>query len=213
MQSPLKLDFVVACHLFMALGTAFRSPPQVLPNQKGSSIDAVAKGGYTIQDCEGKPDLILIGTGSEVQLCIESAAALAKEGKKVRVVSMPCTEFFDEQPKEYQDSSQVSLVLLYGFFFENIMLNPFVLFRRTPDGFLIPNSIVYFKFPVKPVSVLIPGVPAVSVEAGVTAGWQKYSHAQVGIAQAMVHFLCLLHSPVISIIQNVTHIFKSQFDT
>lgn len=106
---------------------------QVLPNQPGSSIDAVAKGAYTLQDCEGKPDIILIGTGSEVQLCIDSAAVLSKEGKKVRVVSMPCWEFFEEQTKEYKDS------------------------------------------------VMIPGVPKVSVEAGSTFGWCKYSNAQVGI--------------------------------
>jgi len=75
---------------------------QVLPNQAGSSIDSVALGAYTIQDCDGKPDVILVGTGSEVQLCIDSAAAM--EGKNVRVVSMPCWEFFEDQTQEYKDS-------------------------------------------------------------------------------------------------------------
>jgi transketolase len=75
---------------------------QVLPNQAGSSIDRVALGAYTIQDCDGKPDVILVGTGSEVQLCIDSAAAM--EGKNVRVVSMPCWEFFEDQTQEYKDS-------------------------------------------------------------------------------------------------------------
>ncbi|MGA0200773.1 MAG: transketolase-like TK C-terminal-containing protein, partial [Prochlorotrichaceae cyanobacterium] len=74
---------------------------QNLPNLAGSSIDAVAKGAYVVQDCEGTPDLILIGTGSEVSLCIEAANAL---GGKVRVVSMPCWELFDEQDPAYQES-------------------------------------------------------------------------------------------------------------
>ncbi|MFZ9739012.1 MAG: transketolase [Prochlorotrichaceae cyanobacterium] len=74
---------------------------QNLPNLAGSSIDAVAKGAYVVQDCEGTPDLILIGTGSEVPLCIEAANAL---GGNVRVVSMPCWELFDEQDPAYQES-------------------------------------------------------------------------------------------------------------
>jgi transketolase len=75
---------------------------QNLPNLPGSSIDAVAKGAYVVQDCDGTPDLILIGTGSEVPLCIEAANALT--GTKVRVVSMPCWELFDEQDAAYQES-------------------------------------------------------------------------------------------------------------
>lgn len=77
---------------------------QNLPNLPGSSIDAVAKGAYVVQDCTGTPDLILIGTGSEVPLCIQAADQLAGEGKQVRVVSMPCWELFDEQDAAYQES-------------------------------------------------------------------------------------------------------------
>jgi transketolase len=75
---------------------------QNLPNLPGSSIDAVAKGAYVVQDCEGTPDLILIGTGSEVPLCIKAAAELS--GTNVRVVSMPCWELFDEQDAAYKES-------------------------------------------------------------------------------------------------------------
>ncbi|WP_372430416.1 transketolase, partial [Vibrio alginolyticus] len=57
----------------------------------------IAKGAYILKDCEGKPELILIATGSEVELAVEAAAQLTAEGKKVRVVSMPSTDAFDKQ--------------------------------------------------------------------------------------------------------------------
>ncbi len=77
---------------------------QGLPNLDGSSIDAVAKGAYVLSDSDGTPDLILIGTGSEVKLCVEAADKLRAEGKKVRVVSMPSWELFDAQDAAYQES-------------------------------------------------------------------------------------------------------------
>lgn len=77
---------------------------QGLPQLEGSSIDAVAKGAYILSDSEGTPDIILIGTGSEVKLCVEAAAALRGEGTKVRVVSMPSWELFDAQDKAYRES-------------------------------------------------------------------------------------------------------------
>ncbi len=77
---------------------------QNLPQLQGSSIDAVAKGAYVLSDSESTPDLILIGTGSEVPLCVEAAAQLRAEGVKVRVVSMPSWELFDAQDAAYQES-------------------------------------------------------------------------------------------------------------
>jgi transketolase len=75
---------------------------QNLPNLAKSSIEGVSKGAYVVHDCDGTPDLILIGTGSEVNLCIQAAAKLAD--KKVRVVSMPCWELFEEQDAAYKES-------------------------------------------------------------------------------------------------------------
>ncbi|MEL6157932.1 MAG: transketolase [Cyanobacteria bacterium J06554_11] len=77
---------------------------QNLPNLGGSSIDAVAKGAYVMSDSEGTPDLIMIGTGSEVSLCEQAAEKLRGEGKKVRVVSMPCWKLYEEQSDEYKES-------------------------------------------------------------------------------------------------------------
>ena len=64
----------------------------------------IAKGGYVLKDCEGTPELILIGTGSEVQLAVEAAEKLTEQGKAVRVVSMPSTDVFDRQSAEYRES-------------------------------------------------------------------------------------------------------------
>jgi len=77
-------------------------------------------------DSEGKPDLIIIATGSEVHLALKGKEELEKEGIKVRVVSMPSWELFEEQTEEYKNS------------------------------------------------VLIPDIPKLAIEAGVTTGWQKY---------------------------------------
>lgn len=111
--------------------TVFAMSRQGLPVLEGTALEKVAQGGYVLQDCDGTPDLIMIGTGSEVHLCVNAKEALT--GSKIRVVSLPCWEIFDAQSDEYK------------------------------------------------ASVLPAGVPVLSVEAGCTLGWAKYSHAQVGV--------------------------------
>ena len=76
---------------------------QGMANQANSSIDKVALGGYVLEDCDVSPELILIGTGTELDLCVQAAKELTAEGKKVRVVSMPCVELFDEQSNAYKE--------------------------------------------------------------------------------------------------------------
>ncbi|MBQ9274362.1 MAG: transketolase [Succinivibrio sp.] len=66
-------------------------------------VKDILKGGYILKDCEGTPDIILLASGSEVALCYHAAEKLAQEGKKVRVVSMPCVEAFDRQDAAYQE--------------------------------------------------------------------------------------------------------------
>ena len=122
---------------------------QGMPNMDTSSADAVAKGAYTCHGADvASPDAILIGTGSELMLAVEAAKILEGEGKKVRVVSFPCWELFDEQPQSYKDS------------------------------------------------VLIPGVPKVSVEAGSTQGWHKYL-AGNGIAIGVDEFGASAPAPIL----------------
>jgi transketolase len=69
---------------------------------KYASAEGVAKGAYILADSGGTPDVILMGTGSEVQLCIGAYEKLVAEGVKARVVSMPCFELFEQQPAEYK---------------------------------------------------------------------------------------------------------------
>ncbi|BCL71286.1 transketolase 2 [Vibrio nigripulchritudo] len=69
-----------------------------------AQVADIAKGGYILKDSDGKPELILIATGSEVELTVEAAAKLTEAGKKVRVVSMPSTDAFDKQDAAYRES-------------------------------------------------------------------------------------------------------------
>jgi len=66
--------------------------------------DNLKYGAYVIKDCEGTPDILLIATGSEVQISLEAADTLAGTGVKVRVVSMPSHKLFDAQKQAYKDS-------------------------------------------------------------------------------------------------------------
>jgi len=90
-----------------------RPTAMVLSRQAASTLDrtrfasaaGVAKGGYVLADApSGKLDVILIGTGTEVQLCMEAFEKLKAEGINARVVSMPCTQLFDEQDAAYKES-------------------------------------------------------------------------------------------------------------
>ncbi|AVR05369.1 transketolase [Pluralibacter gergoviae] len=67
-------------------------------------VKAIAKGGYVLKDAGGKPDLILIATGSEVEITVLAAEKLRAEGVNVRVVSLPSTDVFDAQDEAYRDS-------------------------------------------------------------------------------------------------------------
>ncbi|MFS1916673.1 MULTISPECIES: transketolase [Vibrio] len=73
-------------------------------DRNAEQVANIAKGGYILKDCEGKPELIIIATGSEVELAVEAAAQLTAEGKAVRVVSMPATDAFDKQDAQYRES-------------------------------------------------------------------------------------------------------------
>lgn len=102
---------------------------QKLQQLKGTSVEGVAKGGYIISDNSSgnKPDIILIGTGSELEIVEKAADELRKDGKTVRVVSLVCWELFEEQSEKYKES-------------------------------VFPSEVT----------------SRISVEAGVTFGWEKY---------------------------------------
>lgn len=76
-------------------------PP--LPYQDMTIKNLIKRGGYILKECSGKPDIILLATGSEVQLALTAAEQLEHTGKQIRVVSMPCSERFLAEARDYQD--------------------------------------------------------------------------------------------------------------
>jgi transketolase len=79
---------------------------QNLPHQQrdATQIANINKGGYILSDCDGTPDVIIIATGSEIGLAMDSATELTSKGKKIRVVSMPSTDVYDSQDDAYKES-------------------------------------------------------------------------------------------------------------
>lgn len=86
--------------------TALALSRQGLPGlaRSDEQLSHVEKGGYIIRDCSGTPELILLATGSEVELALKAATELDKHGHQVRVVSMPSTDTFDRQSTQYKES-------------------------------------------------------------------------------------------------------------
>ena len=82
-----------------------RQPMPTLDRSKYKSAVGVSKGGYILADADdGKPQVILMGTGTELSLCVEAYEALKAEGIGARVVSMPCLELFERQDEAYKTS-------------------------------------------------------------------------------------------------------------
>lgn len=79
---------------------------QGLPHQPRSAeqIEAISRGGYILKDCEDTPEAIIIATGSEVELAMNAATSEALSERNIRVVSMPSTNVFDQQSKDYRES-------------------------------------------------------------------------------------------------------------
>jgi transketolase len=78
---------------------------QGLPHQQrgAEQIAGIARGGYVLKNADGTPDIILIATGSEVELAMQASIALAADGVAARVVSIPCTDLFDAQADDYRE--------------------------------------------------------------------------------------------------------------
>jgi transketolase len=76
---------------------------QGLPVLENTSVEGIARGGYVLWESRPDPEIVLIATGSEVAPTLQAGEALAGEGTRVRVVSMPCIELFEAQSAEYRD--------------------------------------------------------------------------------------------------------------
>jgi transketolase len=88
-----------------------RQPMPTIDRTKYAPAAGVAKGAYVLADADGgKPEVILMGTGTELQHCVAAYEKLKAEGIKARVVSMPCLEIFDQQDAAYKESVLPSAV-------------------------------------------------------------------------------------------------------
>lgn len=81
-----------------------RQNAPTLDRTKLAPASGAQKGAYVVSDCDGQPQAILLGTGTELSLCIDAQKQLAAAGVRTRVVSMPCMELFSDQSAEYRDS-------------------------------------------------------------------------------------------------------------
>ncbi|MEK6323840.1 MAG: transketolase [Acidobacteriota bacterium] len=81
-----------------------RQPLPTVDRTKYAAASGLRQGAYVLADSDGSPEVIFMGTGSELQLCVAAHEQLKAEGVKSRVVSMPCWELFERQPEEYRDS-------------------------------------------------------------------------------------------------------------
>ncbi|MGH8196662.1 MAG: transketolase [Steroidobacteraceae bacterium] len=77
---------------------------QSLPQQArdATQLESIGRGGYVLVDCDGRPECLLIATGSEVPIAVDAARSLAERGRRIRVVSMPCTSVFDAQDESWR---------------------------------------------------------------------------------------------------------------
>lgn len=82
-----------------------------LDRTRYSSAEGALRGGYVLFDPGSTPDVLLMGTGSELQHCVAAAEDLARDGINARVVSLPCWELFERQPREYRDSVLPSAII------------------------------------------------------------------------------------------------------
>jgi len=87
-----------------------RQPLTTIDRTKYAAASGLQHGAYVVGDSDGTPDVILMGTGSELQLCVAAHEQLQAEGIKSRVVSMPCWELFERQSKDYRESVLPSAV-------------------------------------------------------------------------------------------------------
>lgn len=126
-----------------------------------AQLAEIARGGYVLSDCDGQPEMILISAGSEIELVVSAAKALTEEGRKVRVVSLPCTERFDNQDAAYKESVLPKAVRkrlaveasIAGFWERYMGLNGKVI-GMTSFGESAPANVLFKHFGFTPENVL-----------------------------------------------------------
>ncbi len=157
---PADANEVSACYK-SALSHNDRPSMLVLTRQNCPTIDrnhyrsaaGAEQGGYIVAEPAGEPEVILIGTGSEVQLCLDAADKLAALGTQARVVSLPCWKLFDEQSAEYRESvlpssisRRIAVEAGIKMGWEKYLGNEGCFIGMTGFGASAPNDVLYQHF-------------------------------------------------------------------
>jgi transketolase len=173
-----------------------RQAVPIFPRGEDGFADAseVAKGGYVLKDCEGTPDVILIGTGSEVQYVVEAQKLLADQGIAARVVSMPCREWFDEQDQGYRDSvippnikARVSIEAGVGIGWRDLVGDAGRIISINHYGASAAGSLLFKEFGFTPETVVTAAQSSLDAATGTTAPTHPAASGPIGPADEEAH--------------------------
>jgi transketolase len=173
-----------------------RQAVPIFPRGEDGFADAseVAKGGYVLKDCEGTPDVILIGTGSEVQYVVEAQKLLADQGIAARVVSMPCREWFDEQDQGYRDSvippnikARVSIEAGVGIGWRDLVGDAGRIISINHYGASAAGSLLFEEFGFTPETVVAAAQSSLDAATGTTAPTHPAASGPIGPADEEAH--------------------------
>jgi transketolase len=154
----------------------------------------VTKGAYILKDCDGTPDVILIGTGSEVQYVVAAQRLLAEEDIAARVVSMPCREWFDEQDQGYKDSvippeikARVSIEAGVGIGWRDLVGDAGRIISINHYGASAAGSLLFEKFGFTPETVITAAHESLDASTETTAPTHPAASGPRGPADEEAH--------------------------
>jgi len=159
-----------------------------------ADTSGVAKGGYILKDCDGIPDVILIGTGSEVQYTVTAQQRLADQGIAARVVSMPCREWFDGQDQDYKDSvippnikARVSIEAGVGIGWRDLVGDAGRIISINHYGASAAGSLLFEEFGFTPETVVAAAQSSLDAATGTTAPTHPAASGAIGPADEEAH--------------------------
>ena len=154
----------------------------------------VAKGGYILKDSDGTPDVILIGTGSEVQYIVTAQQQLADQGIAARVVSMPCREWFDGQDQDYKDSvippdikARVSIEAGVGIGWRDLVGDAGRIISINHYGASAAGSLLFKEFGFTSDTVVAAAQSSLDAATGTTAPTHPAASGPIGPADVEAH--------------------------
>jgi transketolase len=173
-----------------------RQAVPIVPRGEDGFADTseVAKGGYILKDSDGAPDVILIGTGSEVQYIVTAQQQLAEQGIAARVVSMPCREWFDAQDQDYKDSvippdikARVSIEAGVGIGWRDLVGDAGRIISINHYGASAAGSLLFKEFGFTSDTVVAAAQSSLDAATGTTAPTHPAASGPIGPADVEAH--------------------------